>query len=62
MSIDAVGLGGVAGAQRHQSKKPPADGSDERLSLRRAAMLWIASAAAGWLLTVGLVWAVTQAI
>ena len=61
MSTDTVGLRVVAGAELRQAKSP-AGVPDERLSPRRAAMLWIASAAAGWLLTVGLVWAVTQSI
>lgn len=60
MSTDTAGLRVVAGTEPRQAKLPA--GPDERLSPRRAAMLWIASAAAGWLLTVGLVWAVTQAI
>lgn len=61
MAMDTAGLRVVARAQLHQAGAP-ADEPDERLSIRRAAMLWIASAAAGWLLTVGLVWVATQAI
>jgi hypothetical protein len=32
------------------------DGRDERLSVRQAILVWLAAAAAGWLLTVGAVY------
>lgn len=39
-----------------RDQKPEDDDRDERLSVRQAILVWLAAAAAGWLVTVAIVY------
>jgi hypothetical protein len=41
---------------RSADERRSGDDGDERLSVRQAILVWLAAAAAGWLLTVGVVY------
>ena len=38
------------------------DQAEEPISIRKAALIWVVSALAGWLIAVAVVWLVTQAL
>ncbi len=52
----------VAVEDRSNHAAPPALHADEPLSIRQAALVWVASALAGWLSVVALAWLLKWAL